>query len=248
MAGRLENKVAVITGSTSGIGRATAELFAKEGAKVVISGRRIERGNEIVEAIKENGGEAIFVQTDMQKEESIVHLIETSAETYGKIDVLVNCVGGAKTGMLHDLTAEDWEYTLNIDARGTFLAMKYTLPYMMKQKRGSIVNVSSTSINVAQPGTSLYQFSKCGLNAMTRIVATEYAAYGIRCNTVAPGYTNTEILSHMPDEMKEKLAQSLPFKRMAEPIEIAYPILFMASDESSYCSGRILDANGAWAL
>lgn len=245
---RLNGKVAIITGSTSGIGKATAELFAKEGAKVVVSGRREETGNAIVETIKANAGEAIFVKTDVVKEEDVKNLVEKTVAHYGKVDILVNCVGGAKTGLLHTLTSDDWEFTLNVDAKGAFFAMKYVLPYMMEQNAGAIVNVSSTSINVAQPGTSLYQFSKCGLNAMTRIVATEYAPYGIRCNVVAPGYTDTEILAHMPAEMKEKLTLSLPFKRMADPMEIAYPILFMASDESSYCSGRILDANGAWAL
>lgn len=245
---RLEGKVAIVSGSTSGIGKATAILFAKEGAKVVVSGRREEIGNSIVENIKADAGEAIFVKTDITNEEDVKELVAKTIETFGKIDILVNCVGGAKTGLLHTLTSDDWEFTLNVDAKGTFYATKYVLPYMMEQKKGSIVNVSSTSINVAQPGTSLYQFCKCGINAMTRIVATEYASYGIRCNVVAPGYTDTEILAHMPAEMKEKLTQSLPFKRMADPMEIAYPILFMASDESSYCSGRILDANGAWAL
>ena len=248
MSKRLQGKIAVISGGTAGIGKASADLFAKEGAKVVVSGRREAVGNAVVEEIAKAGGEAVFVKADVTVEEDVKNLIATAVKEYGRIDILVNCVGGAKTGPLHTLTTDDWEYTLNVDAKSAFMTMKYTLPIMMEQKGGSVVNVSSTAINLAQHGVSLYQFCKCGVNAMTRIAAYEYAEYGIRCNVVAPGYTDTELLSHMPDAMKEDILASLPFKRMATPIEIAYPILFMASDESSYCSGRILDANGAWAL
>ena len=246
--GRVYGKVAVIMGSTGGIGRASAELLAREGAKVVVTGRREERGNEVVNGIRESGGEAIFVKTDVTSEADIVKAIDTAISEYGKLDILVNCVGGAKVGMIHELTADDWDYTMGIDAKPVFLAMKHALPHMMEQKSGSIINISSTAINISIPRNSLYNFSKCGVNALTRNCAVEYAQYGIRCNIVSPGYSDTEILSHLTDEQKAGIAASLPFKRMATAEENAYAVLFLASDEASYVSGRGIDVNGAWAL
>ena len=246
--GRLENKVAIITGSTSGIGRASAELFAKEGAKVVVCGRREALGQEVVEGIKAEGGEAAFYRLDAKSEESIKGLVDFTVATYGTVDVLVNNVGGGINGLLHTLTSEDFDHVVAVDAKSYFLAMKYVIPIMLEKGAGSIVNVSSTGVNAVPPTTSLYQMCKGGINAMTKVVAKDYAPYGIRCNVVAPGYVDTDIFTAMDAEKKRAMAQSLPMKRMGKAIEIAYPILFMASDESSYCSGRILDANGAWGL
>jgi len=245
---RVKDKVAVVVGSTSGIGRACAELLAKEGASVVVSGRRPEKGEEVVQSIQSAGGKAVFVQTDVSNENQIKHLMDTAVNEYGKIDILVNCAGGAKTGMLHTLTSDDWDWTLALDGKSVFLSMKYALGYMIKQKSGSIINISSTSINHTMPYTSLYNFSKSGVNAMSKVVAAEYASLGIRCNIVAPGYTDTEIIAHMSEEQKKHIRSEIPMGRFAEPEEIANAVLFLASSESSYCSGQIIDVNGAWAI
>ena len=246
--GRLENKVAVITGSTSGIGRASAELFAKEGAKVVVCGRREALGQEVVDGIRKEGGEAAYYKLDASSEESIKGLIDFAVETFGTVDVLVNNVGVGKNGPLHTLTGEDFDKVVAVDLKSYFLAMKYAIPVMLEKGAGSIVNVSSTALHAVPPTTSLYHMCKAGIDAMTRVAAKEYAANGIRCNVVAPGYTDTDIFTAMDEQRKQAMAQSLPMKRMGRPIEIAYPILFLASDESSYVSGRTIDANGAWAL
>lgn len=246
--GRLENKVAIITGSTSGIGRAAAELFASEGAKVVVCGRREALGKEVVEAIVKNGGEAAYYKLDASQEESIKGLIDFAVETFGTLDVLVNNVGGGINGPLHTLTSDDFDHVVAVDLKSYFLTMKYAIPIMLEKGAGSIVNVSSTALHAVPPTTSLYQMCKAGVEAMTRVAAKEYAANGIRVNVVAPGYTDTDIFTAMNEEQKAAMAQTLPMKRMGQPIEIAYPILFFASDEGSYCSGRGIDANGAWAL
>ena len=246
--GRLENKVAIITGSTSGIGRAAAELFASEGAKVVVCGRREALGKEVVEAIVKNGGEAAYYKLDASQEESIKGLIDFAVETFGTLDVLVNNVGGGINGPLHTLTSDDFDHVVAVDLKSYFLTMKYAIPIMLEKGAGSIVNVSSTALHAVPPTTSLYQMCKAGVEAMTRVAAKEYAANGIRVNVVAPGYTDTDIFTAMNEEQKAAMAQTLPMKRMDQPIEIAYPILFFASDEGSYCSGRGIDANGAWAL
>ena len=245
---RLEGKTAIITGSTSGIWRAAAELFASEGAKVVVCGRREALGNEVVEGIKANGGEASYYKLDASSEESIQGLVDFAIETYGTVDVLVNNVGGGKNGPLHTLTGEDFDKVVAVDLKSYFLAMKYAIPTMLEQGSGSIINVSSTALHCVPPTTSLYQMCKAGIDAMTRVAAKEYAANGIRVNVVAPGYTDTDIFTAMDEERKAAMAASLPMKRMAKPIEVAYPILFLASDESSYVSGRVIDANGAWGL
>lgn len=245
---RLKDKVVVIVGSTSGIGEASAILCAKEGAKVVVSGRRKERGDQVVEKIKAFDGEAIFIQTDVMKESDIQYLMDEAVRVYGKIDVLVNCFGGGRVGPLHTLTSEDWDYTITLDAKAMFLSMKYGITKMLEHKSGSVINISSTAINTTLPNNSLYNFSKTGLNAMTKVAAVDYASQGIRCNIVAPGYTDTELIAHIPAEMKEKICQSIPMKRMATAEEVAFAVLFLASDESSYCSGQIIDVNGAWAI
>lgn len=245
---RLEGKVAIITGSTSGIGSATATLFAQEGAKVIVTGRREELGKKVVDQIKSDGGEATYIQMDASSEESIKHAIDQTLEIYGTIDVLVNNVGGGKNGPLHTLSSEDFDHVVAVDLKSYFLAMKYVLPIMIEKKSGSIINVSSTAVHAVPPTTSLYQMCKMGINGLTRVVAKEYAEYGIRCNVVAPGYTDTDIFTALDEKGKAAMAQTIPMKRLGNPVEIAYPILFFASDESSYCSGRVLDANGAWGL
>ncbi|MBQ2753734.1 MAG: SDR family oxidoreductase [Firmicutes bacterium] len=244
MGNRLENKVAVIVGSTSGIGKATAELFAAEGAKVVVSGRRSEKGNAIVEDIKAKGGEAIFVRTDAYVDSDLRNLIDTAISTYGCVDVLVNVVGGSKTAMTHELTVEDWDEAARTEVRPMFVAINYILPHMMERRTGSIINISSTATWKAQKTHLLYQVGKYGVNALTRIVALEYGEYGIRCNTVSPGLTDTEIIQNLSAEQKAAFAAGIPLGRIGTALDNAYAILFFACDEGAYCSGRGIDVNG----
>ncbi len=246
--GRLDNKVAIITGSTSGIGRASAELFAKEGAKVVVCGRREALGEEVVNGIREAGGTADYYKLDASSEESIKGLVEFTLEKYGQVDILVNNVGGGINGPLHTLTSEDFDKVVTVDLKSFFLGMKYVIPAMLEQGSGSVVNVASAAVHCVPATTSLYQMSKAGVITLTRVAAKEYAADNIRFNVVNPGYTDTDIFTSMDEEKKAAMAATLPMKRMGKPIEVANAILFLASDEASYISGRELNVSGAWAL
>ncbi|MEC4176892.1 SDR family oxidoreductase [Adlercreutzia sp. R7] len=248
MGNRLENKVAIVAASTRGIGRATAELFAKEGAKVVVSGRNEELGVKLVESIKADGGEAMFVRTDVTVPEDMENLVAKTVEQYGTIDILVNNAGGGNSQNFVDYTVKDWNDINDLNGLSVFLGVKNVLPIMMKNGSGSIVNVTSTCVHKATWGSTIYAYAKAGVIAMTKFLATEFAEYGIRVNCVSPGVVNTDIHKEYSAEILNAMIEDIPMKRMGEPIELAYPILFMASDEASYCSGRVLDANGAWAL
>lgn len=249
MASRLTDKVAIITGGSRGIGKATAELFAQEGAKVAIcSGSSVEAGEAVAAGIRENGGEALYMQVDVTDKEQVQKFIDATIEKFGTVDILVNNAGGGDAKAFADVTEEDWDHMHNLDAKSFFFMMKGVLPTMREKQSGNIINVTSASLDHAIPNTSLYVFNRAGIRALTEIVAVELAKEGIRCNCVSPGITATELLMHNPQEMIDRMAAPIPMKRLGEPAEIANAILFMASDESSYVDGFTLRVDGAWAL
>ena len=240
---RLEGKVAAILGATSGLGRASAVLFAQHGAKVVAAGRREEEGNSLIEEIRGNGGEAVFVKTDAFVESDLKNFIDTAVQEYGKIDTLLATIGGGVMHPVHESTAKDYEYVFGVNYRAPLLAAKYAIPYMIEQKSGSIINTSSASTHVIFPGAVLYESSKEALHILTKFEAAEYAKYGIRANCIAPGMLETDQNKVLPN--RYELAAALPMGRMGDPIEYAQAALFLASDEASYVSGRVLDVAGA---
>lgn len=239
---RLQDKVAIITGSTSGIGKATAELFAAEGAKVVIVGRRQDKGEQIVASIKNDGGEAIYVQTNMMKEEDIENCVHKTIEAYGKIDVLVNNAGTIIEKPFARITKEDWDKFVTLDAYSYLRAMQLVLPHMEKQGTGSIVNVTSLAALDNMPTHALYGFVKAGVTHMSKVVAKEYAGKGVRVNCLLPGVVDTEMIADNPNT--PEMEASLPIGRMSTPEEQAKVALFLASDESSYMTGTSLVADG----
>lgn len=247
MGNRLEGKVAIVTGSNRGIGWATAELFAKEGAKVVISGRTEEVGRERVETIKAAGGEAIFVRCDVCIPEDIENLVNKAVEAFGTVDILVNNVGGGDYSSLES-SVEDWDWLVNLNGRSTFLGMKYVAPIMKEKGSGSIINITSSSVHRGDFGTMIYEFAKGGVVNMTKCAAVEMAPYNVRVNCVSPGVIKTDVHNGYPQEDIDAMLAAIPMGRMGEPIEIAYPCLFLASEESTYCSGRVLEAQGAGYL
>lgn len=242
--GRLEGKVAVVTGSTSGIGEAIAREFAKQGAKVVIVGRRAEKGEKISAELRAGGADSFYIQTDMLHDDQIQRMIDKTIETYGRIDILVNNAGTFLHRDFKDTTAEDWDYFIKLDARSYFICMQKVLPHMEERRAGSIINVTSLFASKAVAGFSMYAFVKAGLTHMSRVVALEYADKGIRVNCLIPGSTMTEMTAGQPDN--DDVKAQIPMGRHSTPEEQAYAAVYLASDESLYATGSTFVVDGGW--
>jgi len=240
-------KVAIVTGSRSGIGKATAILYAQQGAKVVLAGRR--EMPETQAAIEAVGGESIYVKTDVMDEESVANLVKTAVDTYGRLDVAVNNAGtNSGTIDLVDYPTEDYNRINNVDARGVFFSMKYEIAAMLDliekgvQEAGNIVNISSVAGLIADPGMSPYVAAKHACTGLTKAAAIEYAERKIRINGIAPGFTASEMTQFWIDnpEMCELVASYNFQKRIADPKEIGYVALFLGSDMASFMGGAII--------
>ncbi len=252
---RLEGKVAIVTGATAGMGRAAAELFALEGAKVVMCGRRESLGQEILGVIKGRGGEATFVTADVSKTEDVKRVIKAAVDTYGRLDVLFNNAG-IDSGLMDDPTQEseeDWDRVIDVNLKGTFLGIKYAVPEMRKVGGGSIIN--NSSVNDTQAGvasTISYHASKGGVTALTKKAAVVHAADNIRVNAVNPGPIATEMVDIPwdkltdPDTIETRLRLQ-PLRRMGHPMDVAYAALYFASDESAFVTGATLIIDGGQA-
>lgn len=241
-ANRLDGKVIIATGSTSGNGKAAAMLFAHEGAKVVVVGRRAEKSETVAARIRRFGGEAIFVRADVTIDEDVTSIVETSIKTWGRVDGLFNNAGRLITKPTVEITREDWGAFVNLDAYSYLRMMQLVLPYMEKQGGGSIVNCTSlAAIDNNIPGGTLYCFVKAGINHMTRCIAAEYASKGIRVNNIMPGLVGTEMMLSGPGaDGFDDMAATIPAGRVATALECAYSALHLLSDEPSYTSGASL--------
>ena len=244
MAGRLHDKVVIITGATAGIGKATAVLFAREGAKVVLAGRRDSLGLDLVAQIERDGGQATFVRTDVTVKDDIKKLVQTAINTYGRIDVLVNNAGMLRTYKFEEMDEVlHYDDIFNTNVKSCFMLTHEVIPYMLKQGKGAIVNVASIAAEVGTPFHASYAASKGAIRQFTKSLAGEYAKSGIRVNAVLPGLTTSEMVPVGSDFEKDALA-IVPMGRAAVPAEIAPGLLFFASDESSFCTGATLAIDG----
>lgn len=246
MAGRLENKVAIITGAASGIGRAVAVLFVREGAKVVLAGRHEQSGLDLERSLKATGGDALFVRTDVTKTEDLQYLVRAAAEKYGCIDILVNNAGGADapaSAEFDDL--RDYEVIFNVSVKSYLVLCREVLPHMIRRQKGSIINTSSAGTEFTASGIASYAAGRGAIRAFTRSLAAEYADQGIRVNSIMPGLT---LADTAPDgiDIGSFAAKTVPMGRAAHPEEIAYGFLFFASDESSFCTGSNLVIDGGF--
>ncbi len=249
---RLEGKVAIVTGATAGMGRAAAELFAREGAKVVMCGRREKLGQEVVDLIKGRGGEATFVTADVARAEDVKRVVDTAVSTYGKLDVLFNNAGTNEheSGDPDQEPVEIWDRIIDVNLKGTYLGMKYAIPEMRKAGGGSIINNSSVNDTQADMvSMSSYHASKGGVTALTKKAAVEYASDSIRVNAVNPGPIATEMVDIPwdkltdPDIVAERKTKQ-PLNRMGHPMDVAYAALYFASEESAFVTGATLLIDG----
>ncbi len=249
---RLADKVAIVTGAGAGIGRATALLFAREGAKVVIADLDPRGGAETVDLIKKDGGEAILALTDVSKSSEVQNMVKTTLDAYGRLDILVNNAGIFAEGSVVETTEDDWRRLLGVNLTGVFLCMKYCIPEMIKGGGGAIVNVGSEAGLVGIGNQVTYNVSKSGVIALTRSTALDFALHNVRVNCLCPGRTLTPLVqkviaeSEDPAATRRILSEDRPLKRMGEPEEIAAGILFLASDEAPYAIGTILSIDGGY--
>src|SRR6266852_3161896 len=243
----MERPVILITGALTGIGRATAVAFAKKGAKVVVAGRRDEAGNELAEELRSLGSDAVFVNADVRKEDDVRALVDETVARFGRLDVAVNNAGTeGQVGPITDQTAESYAATFDTNVLGVILSMKHEVRVMQRQGRGSIINISSTYGHEGAAGASVYVGSKHAVEGITKSVALEIAKSGIRVNGVAPGPTDTGMLTRFTGtpENKAALVTGVPMGRLGLSEELANAIVFIASEEASYITGHILNVDG----
>jgi NAD(P)-dependent dehydrogenase (short-subunit alcohol dehydrogenase family) len=246
---QFEGKVALVTGGTTGIGRATAVAFAREGAKVVVAGRHVDEGEATVSFIKQQAGDALFVQADVSQARDIEELIQSVVTSYGRLDYAVNNAGteGA-TGPITTLSEESWETTIAINLRGTWLSVKAEVMTMLAQG-GAIVNVASALGMVGIPGMTIYAASKSGVIGLTKAAAIEYAKAGIRVNAVSPGPIDTTMLLRIAggdEQAKNQMDSSIPLGRLGHPEEVAAAAIWLCSDAASFVTGHNLVVDGGY--
>lgn len=241
--GKLQDKVAVITGGVSGIGAATAKLFAEEGAKLVLVDMNEEKGANIEAELKSQGMEAVFVKADVTSEEEVNHIFATALDTFGKVDILFNNAGIGAVKPTEELTYAEWRKTVEVDLDGVFLVAQAAIKEFLKAGSGVIVNTASMYGWVGSPGSAAYNAAKAGVVNLTRSLGLEYAARNIRVNALCPGFIDTPILGETD---REDLTSSTPMKRLGQPEEMAKAVLFMASDDSSFMTGNSLIVDGGY--
>ena len=244
----LRDRVALITGSSQGIGRATALLLAERGARVALAARSAEKLAALEREVQERGGQAVAVPLDVAREEQIQAGVARVLERFGRIDILVNNAAIARDQLQVRMKRQDWDQVLETNLTGAHLCIQQVLPGMLRQRYGRIVNVTSVVAQTGNPGQANYVASKAGLIGLTRALAVEVASRNITVNAVAPGFIVSPMTDPLPEKRKQELIARIPVGRMGRDQEVAYGIAFLASDEATYITGHVLDINGGFYL
>lgn len=245
----LNRKIALVTGASRGIGREIALTLAGYGATVVVNynGSK-EKAQEVVQEIKDNGGNAIALQASVSKSEEVEAMIKEVMEQFGRIDILVNNAGITKDNLVMKMSNEDFDAVIDTNLKGTFYCMKQVYRIMLKQKSGRIINMSSVTGVMGNAGQVNYAASKAGVIGMTKSLARELASRGITVNAVAPGFIETEMTEVLSDKVKEAVEGQIPLKRMGQVKDVAEAVAFLASDKASYMTGQVLHVDGGMAM
>ncbi len=245
----LENKVAVVTGGSRGIGRAIALELARQGAAVVVNyNKSPEQAEAVVNEIKAAGGKASACQADVSDFEQASNLIKHAIETFGDLHILVNNAGITRDGLIMMMSVDDWNAVIDTNLRSTFNCSKVAVRHMMKKRWGRIVNISSVSGQMGNPGQTNYSASKAGQIGFTKALAREVASRNVTVNAIAPGFVDTEILDAMSPEILEAALKMVPMGRKAEPEEIAYAVAFLVAEQAGYITGQVLAVDGGMAM
>ncbi len=242
---RLEGKVAIVTGSASGIGRATAIRLAREGAKVVVvTDLRVEMGQETVDLIKADGGEAAFVRADVGVAADVQNMVKFAVDTYGRLDILVNNAARGR-GLLLEMSEDDWDRVMDVCLKSAWLGAKAAYPEMIKVGGGSIINISSVNAVAASPGSGAYNTAKGGLNQLTRALAVDLGKHNIRVNAILPGHVGThpQVYENDPDALWS-FTEACPIGRIGTAEDIAGAVLYLASDDATWVTGSMLTVDG----
>ncbi|MBC2838132.1 3-oxoacyl-ACP reductase FabG [Robiginitalea sp. SC105] len=240
---RLKNKIALVTGGARGIGQAVSELFAGEGATVVILDV-LPAGKQVARAITEGGGQAEFLEVSVTDKTALTKLMAGVHEKYGRIDILINNAGITRDRTAEKMSEAEWDAVVEVNLKGVFLCTQAVIPYMKAQGYGRIVSAASNVGLRGNYGQTNYAATKAGVIAMSKTWALELGKYGITANAVAPGFTRTDMTEQIPGEHLEAILQSIPLRQVAEPLDIAYGYLYLASDEARFVTGTCLTIDG----
>lgn len=239
-------KVAIVTGASSGIGRAAAIAFGKASAKVVVVARREDKGQETVRLVQEAGSEAVFVQADVTKAADVEAMVKKVLQIYGRLDYAFNNAGSGTSGKIADLSESDWDLEINANLKSVWLSMKYEIPAMQQSGGGAIVNTSSQGALLGVATYGAYGAAKAGVIALSRAAAAEYSANRIRINTVSPGAVKTDLWAGAPPEMLDQVAAGIPLQRIGTPEDIAEAVVYLCSDAAAFITGHNLIVDGGF--
>ncbi|HEX4135613.1 MAG TPA: 3-oxoacyl-[acyl-carrier-protein] reductase [Bryobacteraceae bacterium] len=237
-------RTALITGASRGIGRACALALSAGGARVVLAARQVEKLEEVAAEVRAAGGEAYVVSIDLASPDSIKEAFSKASKDFGRIDILVNNAGLTRDGLALRLKRNDWDIVLQTNLSGSFFCIQQVLPAMVRERWGRIVNIASVVGESGNAGQANYVASKAGLIGLTKSLAQELASRNITVNAVAPGFIETDMTASLSDELKAKITEAVPLKRIGSPNDVAAAVKFLAGDDASYITGHVLDVNG----
>jgi len=244
----LKGKGAIVTGAASGIGRATALKLAGLGAAVLVNDVETQGLEETVKLIEQMGGKALSFRGDVSKSDEVQKMVKGCVEGFGGVDILVNNAGVARSALLLKLDEQQWDQVMAVNLKGVYLCTRAVAPYMVEQRYGKIVNISSIYGRIGAIGDSNYAASKAGVIGFTKSVAKELARYNINVNAVLPGMIDTPLLRGIPEKYLKRMLEEVPFRRIGRPEEIASVVAFLASDEASYITGAAIEVTGGWNM